>query len=848
MVAVTLIGAAVGLGAAALGLTTATVAGSALLGGALIYGGLATAAHFASKALAPKIPTLEGLDTPSSIGQQTQQTSLASTTAARWVLGRARTGGHIAWYYEEGEDVVHLVYVLSQGECETLHQVYIEGESLNITQAGTGYSGAVAWLPGANSDYRGKAEFWFYSGGTVSSAPASLAAVDSTYWNSTRQGVGLCFVHVKLTQPSYGRGTADVDYDSRFWTSIPQISFVLDGLKIRWPGQATPRWTRNAAAIRYWIETERFDRPAAAFDETSVISAIATCETRVTYDGGNDLRYTIDGVISSEDRAERLSEELDFTWQGFVIEIDGRLHFKPGRNIPNSEGTAFNVDDNMLEFIGAQPAPALSDRVNVISMTLLQSSAHNWLPTDLEAVEDTTSITRDGRRLRRGLGERRFISNPWTARRLMAIALRRARASATYSYRLAPGSNYENLSILPGSLLLVTDRTRGLNGTRLRVIHQSLETDWSVRLTLSELPTGIYADDAIVRPQRPRVFSVSKPSDEPSAPSNLSANAQTSVVDDGAVRSRLNISWTASPHQTVIAITSGDYRDTLLVSGGSAQADIPAPGNYTVTARHRNARGVDGPAATTIARVSWDALNPPAPVLSSLSLTGGLAIIKLNSPSRRDIAGVIVRYRYDESNTASPAVITDSDWGSVTDLGALPVSVADDGSIQTLFAVPASGAYRLAARYVTRGGLQSAIANLGVHALASSGILNWQGAWSATTAYEVGDLVRHNGSAWIADDASTGSEPTSSSTDWSLYAAGGRAGYRCPVARRMVKHNSICNQRHCFSSRNLLDCDPCKYERPTVRIHFRRLGHICRAWRTGRSGRRRRVGCRWSRI
>ena len=276
----------------------------------------------------------------SGTGSQTRTVTIDSTTAARWVLGRARTAGFLTWVKEEGEDAIHIVYTLSEGPCQALHKVYIEGEDLNITEEGTTYSGATSFLPGSSSDYRGKVEFWFYSGDSRTGAPASLAAVDSSYWNSTHTGGNLCFVHAKYTQPNYGQGTQEVDYDTRFWTGVPQINFVLDGIKITWPGQTTPVWTRNAAAIRYWYETERLDRPSSAIDEASVRAAVTTCGTRVGSDRGTDIRFSIDGILTSDDRPSDILGEMDFAMQGFVFEQDGKLKMVPGREVPNSEGRA----------------------------------------------------------------------------------------------------------------------------------------------------------------------------------------------------------------------------------------------------------------------------------------------------------------------------------------------------------------------------------------------------------------------------------------------------------------------------------------------------------------------------
>ena len=52
----------------------------------------------------------------------------------------------------------------------------------------------------------------------------------------------------------------------------------------------------------------------------------------------------------------------------------------------------------------------------------------------------------------------------------------------------------------------------------------------------------------------------------------------------------------------------------------------------------------------------------------------------------------------------------------------------------------------------------------------------WRGVWSATTAYAINDLVRHEGTAWLATVANTGSEPADNSSDWAAFAEGGDDG------------------------------------------------------------------------
>ena len=764
--------------AALAGAAVAAFTGGAVLGTALLYAGLAAGSYLINKALAPKPPRLSLPDLTTDVGNQSRTTTLDSTTAARWVLGRARTAGFLTWVYEEDEDVIHLVFTLSEGPCHRLHKVYIEGEDLNIVPGGTSYTGATGYIPDETSDYRDKIEFWFYSGDPRSGAPTSLSAVDSTYWSSSHQGVGLCFVHAKLTQPNYGQGTEEVDYDTRFWTNIPQINFVIDGIKITWPGQTTPTWTRNAAALRYWYETERLDRPTSAIDNASVRAAITTCGTRVGSGTGEDIRFAVDGVLTSEDQPRTVLDEMDFAMQGFVFEVDGKLKFVPGREIPNTDGTALDVDSTMIRFQGAQPAPALSDRVNATSMSLNQSYLHDWLSTDIDEVTDDAAITRDGRRLTRNLSTKRFVSNPYTARRLMAIAIRRARASATYSYQLTPGDSFQNLTHLPGDLLLVTDIARGLDNSRMMVTHQTLNTDWSVNLTMIETPVGIYRDDAVVLPQQPRKFTLSKRSGQPTAPTNLAATHTVVVLDDGTIQTRIKITWDAAPHQTVIRIRNSDstYTDEAFVTSNSIEFFTPGPGTFTITARFSSVANVLGAVSTLDHIITWASIAPPVPTLVSISSQGGTVHMILEAIVRRDITAMALRYHYSSSTTATLAIVDDTAWGAATDFGLVPVNRGSDGRMYAAFQAPLTGRFRFGARYISRHSSESTTGDLGTHNLVAGQTITWRGAWVNTTSYIVGDIVSHSSSAWIAVSANTNSEPSMTSTDWNEFAEGGIAG------------------------------------------------------------------------
>jgi len=377
MPGVVLTAAAIGAGAGALGLTTFAVAGSTALGGALLYGGFAATNYLLTRSSVPTLPETGPLVAPA------RQLQVASSGPAYWILGRARTYGRLVWWHDDGM-VADYVLALSEGPCDELERVWVGAEEVPITLGTNAYAGSTYHVPPASSEYSGKLELWFYEFGVPGTAPASLAAVDGTYWSTAHAGVGMSFVHVRLTQPDYGE-----DLEQRFWTQIPSLSMLVRGLRITWPGQSTPTWTDNAAAIRYWFERERRGRPVTAFDDLSVQAAVTACGETIRrvpsdyfeHDNGIRIdldRYTVNGILSSDDSHERVAEELDWAWQGTVAERDGLLLFFPGLEIPDSQAKTLDIDATMVRFLGARPAPSLQDRVNAASCTLAQGAPAGW--------------------------------------------------------------------------------------------------------------------------------------------------------------------------------------------------------------------------------------------------------------------------------------------------------------------------------------------------------------------------------------------------------------------------------------------------------------------------------------
>ena len=346
--------AAIGAALGGAGLFTAfTIAGSAALAGAITYGGLAAAAYL----LTPSAPSIGAFnpDTRSIIRQ--------AITAARWVLGRSRIGGVLAYYLEPEEmpNDVHIMLAICEGPIEGIEAIYIEGERYAVNPE----EGEALTLEGQEG-----ITFRFYFDGAAG-ATALQEAPDSQ-WTADHKLTGIASVHVHLVQNDYGS-----DASKRRWQRVPNIEFVVKGIKITWPGQAVRTWTDNAAALRYWWLTSRREIPASAINLRDFAHAYAVSDFEVDNDLTQELqdagyparsrRYQVNTIINSTDAHETTEAEFDFAWAGWVVEQGGVHYFRPGAD---REPVANIGNADIIAPLSVVPAPALSDRINAAQMTL----------------------------------------------------------------------------------------------------------------------------------------------------------------------------------------------------------------------------------------------------------------------------------------------------------------------------------------------------------------------------------------------------------------------------------------------------------------------------------------------
>ena len=600
--------------------------------------------NFAIRLLIPR-----GRQRLSATGPETKGQIRAEVHPARWIVGRAKVGGALAYFGSRGRDA-RMVLVLSEGECEKIEKLWIDGEEVPLVR--TASTKGDLLKPSSTSRFKDKITIREYFAGDGSQGSHLVSATNTrqggyvnydfdiplfldpvssgTYeddspgsswpvWTNQHKLNGLSWVYITLTQPHYGR-----DQKKRFWTHVPQFQFLVKGIKITWPGQTTKTWTDNAAAIRYWWETVRRGRQATNVDVTSFSSAYLLCEETVeiakadlpsAYSDYVDFRsykrYSINGLVTSGDDVGQVEDQMDGAWAGEVVEYYGRLHFRPGQDVSTSVMTI--GDSDILTAPVASPWNPLQQRYNVVNSQIGQSRVHEYTELSLPQYVDLQAFLRDGT-LRETNLALTYVTDPLTAGRLQAVVLRRARESLRVEVRIKPGSSGSSLGLVPTDRVTLTTSELGLTATRMEVERVRIFPDWTVGLTLREDLDRTYDDTLVLPPIISREINL----ESVAAPNlkDLAADEIASIADDGAVVVELVVSWTPSPSpETEVRVrlgANGDWQGGSTIGSNWRLSGVAAGQEYQIQARHKHILGVPGAWSSILTHTVGGDIAPPA--------------------------------------------------------------------------------------------------------------------------------------------------------------------------------------------------------------------------------------------
>ena len=520
---------------------------------------------------------------PKGIGPAALRTVRAAVENARWVIGERKVGGALVGYhvntpdtndvdengnllvYPNADNYLHLVFAVSEGACESVDGIWIDGEFFDLVWKREAHSPQAGWdadMDGAEltgpmrniPNYMvpvdaGKYEnaVWvkpYFNADGITPAelhnntiipvdgddttklrvladktPAATQSAGDKYWQIDGRMEGISYIYVILRQADY-ISKKKIKRRRQSFSQYPELHFRMKGIKFTWPGQLASKWTRNAAAVRYWWLVNRLDVDPttiplldfqAAYDKCEEIITLALPTPYADY-VDTDTRYNVDGVIFSDDTPIAIEDQMDLAWQGNVIFHEGEYLFRPGTDRTVSMDL---VSDDLTEPISTQVSPALQDRVNTLSMTIDQSKEHEYSETALLDYIDNEAVNHDQQVLEKPLGTVAFINSPIRASAMMVTQVRRARAHQHYTISLRlPDNNMPRLNDMLDlktlDVIRVNETTEhGLVDKLMRIakITESLESGMSKVLNCEEYDPDFYEDTLTLPPIKPRILN-----------------------------------------------------------------------------------------------------------------------------------------------------------------------------------------------------------------------------------------------------------------------------------------------------------------------------------------------------
>ena len=459
-------------------------------------------------------------ETGSSAREVTSQI-VSAVEPRRWVTGRQRVAGVVAYAFTSSgiragqrlavpDANLTLVLALSEGSIDGIERVWIDGEPVELSEV-TLQDGDTVLAP-ASGVYR---DFlliypYFRADGTQGRA---LWGVPNSRWTQAHRLEGVSWCAVQIQQGSQKRNddgapvfvrraTASGVIDEPVWIGprfrrVPKLEFLVRGIRLRWPGQADPAWTDEAVPILRHALTSVADRPVAAgeLDEDSFSRALAWGKAPVSTPGGVEKRWTANGVIRATDDWQAVLRQLGWTIQGGAPQVAGRHRFIGGAPV---FGTPLLLDESVIvEVRSAAIGTTLAERVNAAACSVAQSAAHDWQRDTVEYADQELQAA-DGLKLGRDLGERNFVTAPYTALRLLAQAVRQLNLRS-WVVSLRPGMDvYRRCRV--GDAVRIRHAAWGLaTPVPVSILAATPEADWSLSLFVVEAKARTFDEQTAVR-------------------------------------------------------------------------------------------------------------------------------------------------------------------------------------------------------------------------------------------------------------------------------------------------------------------------------------------------------------
>ena len=375
-------------------------------GVALVNAALSIAASLALSFIARKLADRAADDAETGI---TTELQLGAEVSWQCIFGRRAVAGHLVYVntYGDGNKYLEMALVISEGYCDSLESVFVNGEEKNLTSITTVGNEDARYTV---DDFSAKLVVKWYSGKPTQAHDTEFVANSNpaSRWTTNDTLTGMAWVAVWI------------EYDGDLFDRVPDLLFKIKGLRLydwrldstnggsgshRWRDTTTWAWSANAAVIRYNFQRgilvggERVcGQGVAAADLLHALYTTAAdiCDETVNLDpSGTEARYEAHLVVADGVQYKVALEAVDRAMAGIPLERQGA--FAPLAGAAYSVVSDTLTDDDLVadEAIEYSYKRSRADLVNAVFGSFTDPD-NNWESNGFPPLIDATLEIADG--------------------------------------------------------------------------------------------------------------------------------------------------------------------------------------------------------------------------------------------------------------------------------------------------------------------------------------------------------------------------------------------------------------------------------------------------------------------
>ncbi len=597
------------------------------------------------------IPTPEIPDFGNSAANQAAQGVLlnkqSNNSNIPVIYGTRLVGGTRVFLETSGTDNQYLygVLVLAEGEINAITSIKFDDDAVT-------FSGSIAdgsTITSNDSRFGTNIQVQPFFGTDGQSAASLLTGLSS--WGSTHKLSGIAYIAFRLT------------WDQDKFSGIPTIQAVVQGKKVvaynsSSQAQTAAFSTNPAWCLLDYLTNTRYGKgiPIADIDIPSFYTASTIATTQIEpYSGGSNINlFDCNAVL---DTSKKIIDNVKILVKG----MRGFLPYTQGQYkliIETTGSAAITLTtDTIIGGLKVQ-SQRKNENFNRVSASFVNPSANYQADTIVfpEADSDHQTLkTADGGFLQEGTIDLPTITSPYQALEFAEIVLNRSRNNLAVDLT----ANYEALDLAIGDIVNVTHAITGFSAKPFRVNGISLNSNFTVGLSLTEHQDSWYSYTAksevadVPNTNFPNPFVVT-------APASLTLTDTLVEYNDGTVIVALDITVGASADQFV------DYYQVEYKLSTDSEHIIYAQGSglthrvlnvidqkiYDVRVKAVNTLGVSS-SYTSAQRTIVGAIEPPSDVEDfSCNIVGQEAHLSWTQIPDLDLAYYNLRFSEEVDGTA----------------------------------------------------------------------------------------------------------------------------------------------------------------------------------------------------